>query len=356
MNIQTATRRYETWLSAQARLDQEALQNKRKQMGRDSFRFLRATFYRWAQHWPRLCPELAQAPQVLAVGDLHIENFGIWRNAQNDLVWGINDFDDSWPLPYTQDLTRLAASIFLAREANLLDIKFKTACQSVLDGYVQCLESGGKPFLQTEQPAWMQKSFAESIEARSEGFWESLREMPPLSPDDVPTLARQVLFDVMGKRPCTFHKRIAGLGSLGKPRWVALAKWEDLAWETKALSFSAWSWAHPPKTGPRLHYSEILTKAIRSRDEALTPLEKEGWILRKLSPERAKLNMKSLSRDNKDEALLFNMGWETANIHLGTSPARQAILEDVQQRPQEWLQEAGQRMAEAIEADWRSWD
>ena len=28
------------------------------------------------------------APQVLSVGDLHLENFGTWRDADGRLVWG----------------------------------------------------------------------------------------------------------------------------------------------------------------------------------------------------------------------------------------------------------------------------
>ena len=46
----------------------------------------------------------------LGVGDLHVENFGTWRDAESRLVWGINDFDEACCLPYTQDLVRLAAS------------------------------------------------------------------------------------------------------------------------------------------------------------------------------------------------------------------------------------------------------
>jgi len=32
---------------------------------------------------------------VLAVGDLHVENFGTWRDAEGRLIWGVNDFDES---------------------------------------------------------------------------------------------------------------------------------------------------------------------------------------------------------------------------------------------------------------------
>jgi uncharacterized protein (DUF2252 family) len=54
------------------------------------------------------CAQLADAPQVLAVGDLYTENFGTWRDAEGRLVWGVNDLDEAHPLPYTNDLVRLA--------------------------------------------------------------------------------------------------------------------------------------------------------------------------------------------------------------------------------------------------------
>ncbi len=54
------------------------------------------------------------APQVLAVGDMHLENFGTWRDADGRLVWGVNDFDEAAVMPYPLDLVRLAASIRLA--------------------------------------------------------------------------------------------------------------------------------------------------------------------------------------------------------------------------------------------------
>ena len=51
---------------------------------------------------------------VLSVGDLHLENFGTWRDADGRLVWGVNDFDEAAVMPYVLDLVRLVTSIQLA--------------------------------------------------------------------------------------------------------------------------------------------------------------------------------------------------------------------------------------------------
>jgi uncharacterized protein (DUF2252 family) len=115
-NIVQVTRKYETWLARHLPILKSDLQLKHRLMAQDSFSFLRATFYRWMQLFPALCPKTNKAPVVLAVGDLHAANFGTWRDAEGRLIWGINDFDESFPLPYTIDLVRLATSVSIAIE------------------------------------------------------------------------------------------------------------------------------------------------------------------------------------------------------------------------------------------------
>ena len=80
MNIQKATQGYEAWLGERTTLVPADLNFKHQQMATGMFPFLRSTFYRWAQVFPDVCPDLAKAPALLAVGDLHIENFGTWRD------------------------------------------------------------------------------------------------------------------------------------------------------------------------------------------------------------------------------------------------------------------------------------
>src|SRR6266478_772748 len=76
------TQKYEGWLGERIPLLQADLDRKHTLMREGPFPFLRATFYRWAQTWPELCPGPAAAPVVMAVGDLHVENFGTWRDSE----------------------------------------------------------------------------------------------------------------------------------------------------------------------------------------------------------------------------------------------------------------------------------
>ena len=79
MDILTATRDFEIWLARRVPIVRQDLALKHALMAEASFPFFRATFYRWLQHWPEHCSDLARAPSLLAVGDLHVENFGTWR-------------------------------------------------------------------------------------------------------------------------------------------------------------------------------------------------------------------------------------------------------------------------------------
>ena len=49
------------------------------------------------------------------------------------------------------------------------------------------------------------------------------------------------------------------------------------------------------------------------------------------------------------------MGWETANIHLGSLQARKAVLRDLKDRPDDWLHAATQQMSATITEDWEDW-
>jgi uncharacterized protein (DUF2252 family) len=101
MNVVKATRQFEDWLAQRTRIDKKDLHFKHTQMKSDLFMFLRATYYRWAQIWLQVCPDLAAAPKVLAVGDLHVENFGTWRDVEGRLIWGstTSTRPGRWPSP-----------------------------------------------------------------------------------------------------------------------------------------------------------------------------------------------------------------------------------------------------------------
>src|SRR5262245_38928227 len=149
-SIRALTRDYEAWLGSQTPLVAADVRQKHVNMGLSPFAFLRASYYLWAREWIDGKSELAQAPVVTAVGDLHIENFGTWRDAEGRLAWGINDFDEASPLPYTNDLVRLAASAFLAVREHRLALSEKEIARALLRGYERALSAEGQPLVLAE--------------------------------------------------------------------------------------------------------------------------------------------------------------------------------------------------------------
>ncbi len=49
------------------------------------------------------------------------------------------------------------------------------------------------------------------------------------------------------------------------------------------------------------------------------------------------------------------MGWETANVHLGTHKAIRAIQRDLATRKPKWLHQAAKQMTSMTISDWREW-
>lgn len=364
MDILRATRSYEAWLAKQlARhgLSPIApdLAKKHKRMAKDgAFAFLRATFYRWAQLWPVRCAGLARAPRVLAVGDLHLENFGAWRDAEGRLCWGVNDFDEAHPLPYTSDLVRLAASAVLAAEDGVFKAKPAAIAAAIREGYEARLAAGGKAFVLEEHNGAL-RAIAYREESGPKPWWAKLEtELFATRP---PAEARTVLAsDWPGGavREVRLYYRSAGLGSLGRPRFVALADWHGskVAREAKALVPSAAIWAERAGAGPRdapSHAKEALAKAVRCRDPFLRI---EGnWVLRRLAPRSSKIEIGALDKKSEPLRLLEAMGGETANVHAGTARALGAVRRDLDRRRESWLADAAQDMADAVRAEWKAW-
>ena len=351
MNITQATTRYEAWLGRQIRLLQGDLHLKHQRMREDPFFFLRATYYRWAQVWPEACPKTCGGPVVLSVGDLHVENFGTWRDAEGRLVWGVNDFDEAGPLPYANDLVRLATSAFLAVEQ--LHVSPQDAGGEILRGYQDALKGGGNPFVLVDRRTALRTMVRNRLREPAK-FWKKLRRLAPLRnrpPSTVLPAIRSILQDQ--KIRLCFGHRIAGLGSLGRERYTGLGFWQGgwLAREAKAWALSANLFAQG-ESGGRQHIEEILHCAVRAHD----PYWKirGAWIVRRLSPDCFRLELSNLPEERNEMKLLYSMGWETANIHLGSSHGA-AIRKDLKGKPSCWLLRAAAQMRDEVLSDWRDW-
>jgi hypothetical protein len=354
MDIAEATEDYEAWVEAQIPIDRKDLKKKHDLMGQDPFAFFRGTFYRWAQIFPELCPDLMKAPEVLGVGDPHLENYGTWRDAEGRLVWGINDFDEAYHFPYTLDLVRLSVSASLAIEIDKLSINPNGAAQAILKGYEKNIYKNGKAFVLSDKHTWLRD--AVSSRARDPvKFWEKLNDQPKVKevPEEVLGHLKKALptpdveFDIV--------HRLSGVGSLGRERYTALADWQGgkIAREAKRMIPSAWPWSVGKKDERKLFITEILSNAVRSPDPFLKI--QGNWLLRRLSPYCSRIRLSQLPNGLDQEKLLVAMGREIANIHLGSASQVEAIRQDLSARQPHWLMDATKIMAEAVMKDWNEW-
>jgi hypothetical protein len=355
MTIAKATQLYERWLARQISLVPRDLRLKHLLMRNDEFSFLRATFYRWSQVWPSICADVSTAPPVLAVGDLHVENFGTWHDREGRLIWGINDFDEAYPLPYTNDLVRLAVSAKLAIETEHLTIKPKNAYDAILTGYVEGLKAKGRPIVLDERHPEL-RAIATNKLRNPVSFWRKIRALPAIN-GTIPGKARAALDHLMPERGLSYRlrRRVSGVGSLGHQRYVAIAEWDGgaIVRETKALAPSACVWTHDGHGVNGILYQSMLDHAVRCRDPFVRV--ESDWLVRRLAPYCSRIELTSLPKKRDEDRLLYAMGWETVNVHLGSRNAMKAVQRDISKRKTDWLRAAAKLMTKAVINDWMDW-
>ena len=360
MGIRAANRDYERWLAAQLKGDVvvDDLGKKQKRMADNAFSFLRATYWRWAETILEVCPDLAKAPAALAVGDIHLENFGTWRDAEGRLIWGVNDYDEAAEMPYILDPLRLATSAALATTPD--QISLKAICANILAGYAHGLEAP-EAFVLDRQHMWLRTRFVVG-EAERAMFWQKIenqhRDTLAKKQPEQPAGRWRKLF--AGALPdasirLTYWRRTAGTGSLGRPRWLGYALWRGgpLLREGKALVPSGWTRAHGG--GARLRLNDIALGKFRAPDPWYAA--SGNLLMRRLSPNNRKINVE----DRRDAArllhpdLLWAMGRELAAIHLGTGDRRDALRKDLEKRKRRWFRTQVEAAAQFVSREYAEW-
>lgn len=370
--INDSTIRYAGWLAKQLEgrggIDAAALTAKyvkMKEEGRHTF--LRATFYRWAERWKDAEPD---ARRVLSAGDVHVENFGTWRSAKNELVWGINDADEACRLPWTSDLVRLGVSVQLAlNENSVAGADPAAACEKVLRGYTQGMqeESSGALIITNDHP--LSRLVNEIILDDSlKKFWkdeDAKKQEAKSLPDGVLEILKAAL-------PAEISRPIQeptpqeppGTGSMGKRRFYASALTGDdrVMREAKPAVPSALIWARSLEGNGEMPDDGSTAALLDSPHRIPDPTQRldRGWIVRGISRDAGKMKFKKLAAKDATlselECLLDCMGRELAGLHHSgvNSGAREAIIKDLSARGSDgvWFREAVAEHAGLTETDW----
>jgi len=96
-----------------------------------------------------MAADLASTPTsgiwVQACGDCHLLNFGLFATPERNLIFDINDFDETLPAPWEWDLKRLAVSFVAAmRDIHLSDERAQDAAVECVRAYRERLREFSK--------------------------------------------------------------------------------------------------------------------------------------------------------------------------------------------------------------------
>ena len=102
-----------------------------------SFRGTALLFYR------DMVGQYAHMPTVMALGDVHPENFGIMPDENGAPIFGVNDFDETIYAPFTWDLKRGAVGFWIAARqvAGMKRKKRRKLVRAFIAGYLDAMQA-----------------------------------------------------------------------------------------------------------------------------------------------------------------------------------------------------------------------
>ena len=348
-DVAAMTADYEAWLAAHIPVLPDDLAVKHEQLASSPLRFLRGTYYLFLARMAVKVPGLSDRPRVVAAGDLHAENFGVWRDRHGVRRWGVNDLDELAWAPYPLDLVRLATSVALVPECALPTGQL---CRSIVDAWTGAPDQPAVEF--GEDRARHLRDLLPPAEPPEEYFGDLARadkadpEQPP------PAVRAAVLASVSGEWDPTWHMRRAGTGSRGHPRVVAVSRHH--AREAKLLGPGTAVWAH----------ERLGSAGLPTPDAALYPQVVEalhgpgpgqrlhGWQIRRLAPDVVRIRLDGLSTHDC-ERVVRSMAEAVAGVHGVDRAGLAAAREDSAALGEHWLRDAVELMVADTQAGYREW-
>ncbi len=225
--------------------DPERLKMKLAALRADPFGFFRGTCALFYETLP-LDRTLKLSPTVLTCGDLHLENFGSYKGDNRLVYFDLGDFDEACIAPVAYELVRFVTSILVA--AKSLKISDATAAK-LIARFIETYASN----VVLAKPRWVERSLAtgpvrkllQSVKGRHRNDLIAERTTHKsgktrLAIDGKKTLAVSLQDRTRAESilaayartqpspdffaPIDIARRIAGTGSLGLERYIALVR------------------------------------------------------------------------------------------------------------------------------------
>jgi uncharacterized protein (DUF2252 family) len=297
--------------------DAAALALKLERLAATPFGFLRGTFHLFAADFQAsaLAPLLLPAQAVL--GDAHLENLGAYRAAHGEVVFDVNDFDEAGRASPVFDLARFATSIVLARP-DAADHRAVARIEAFLESWRRALADAGDPrwppvvreliseAAEVRRGRWLDKR-VETTRAGQRRFKQSSKADAKYERVREPALRASIAAGVAefgrtySARPSPawpdvldIALRRAGLGSLGRKRWVALIAGDRPRGKERVLELKE---SLPALLGPKRAASARRVVALQRRLQGAAPLFLGAthiggvpYTVRELQPTEARLD------------------------------------------------------------------
>ena len=182
-----------------------------------------------------MAADLAAVPHsgltVQLCGDAHLANFGVFNTPERNLVFSVNDFDETLPGPFEWDVKRLAASFVLGcRDNGLKDAVAMEAARTCVRTYRESMAEFSQ--LRTLQ-LWYQGMWADDLIAglkdrahRQRGLKRVQKERSKSIAEDLfPKLAEHQgeMPVIKDQLPTIFHRKGLPPGEIHKEMQDALA-------------------------------------------------------------------------------------------------------------------------------------
>jgi len=230
--------------------DARRLERKYRAMRLDAFVFFRGAAHLYWEDWEPRAARLPKSPRVWACGDLHLENFGSYRGDNRLVYFDLNDFDEAAMAPATADVCRLLTSLRLAAGAlHLDDPETAELSEGLLVAYCEALGSGKARWVERPTARGMVRDLLNGARERTHAALLARRtvvedgrrrlrldgiRMEALSPRERASVTQHLAEFVESvaktEDQAKFYRlidvaaRIAGTGSLGVRRYVALVR------------------------------------------------------------------------------------------------------------------------------------
>lgn len=341
------------WAARQIELDRQVTARhprlgarKLKRVSTSPLGFFRGSAPLFYEMWRdgRGIEDFERGGQGAIVGDMHLENVGAYRTDEDEITFGLNDFDDASEGPLWLDLVRLATSVLLAgrsfaasgKETLSLVRVLLQAYGAALFGHDASFPTPAPVIALCERAAKRTRRMLldeRAPEVRGRRSFVRGERYFDLDEDERLALPELVVAyrNALGARAPNHAKswkiadaafRVAGTGSLGKRRIALLLTSDDgnaRLFELKEEGASSPEvMVGPPGKSPAdrvVHAAFALTPTPPRQLAALPQHALGSFIGRKLSPEEDKLDLAALHVGAKLSSVVARVGSILGHAH-----------------------------------------